>query len=121
MGPGAEDRKRRLKQRRLSNLNYVTIKLAMGQLAKIFRKIQGKFRSVSRTHCTKIKVSIKDFFSKYDQIRRKLRIWSHLAQKPLMENLILCAVTLSNIYDKAFVKNGKRSLAVNYFHKKATS
>ena len=29
---------------------------------------------------------IKDFFSKCDQIRRKLRTWSHLQKKPLMEN-----------------------------------
>ena len=34
----------------------------------------------------KIKFSIKDFFNKYDQIRRKLRIWSHLLKKSLMEN-----------------------------------
>ena len=62
----------------------------------------------------KIKFSIKDFFSKYDQIRSFLRIWSHLPKKSLMENLILCAVTLSNIYGKAFLKNRKRSLVVNY-------
>ena len=37
-----------------------------------------------------------------------------------MENLILCAVTLSNIYNKVFLKNRKRSLAVNYFHKKSS-
>ena len=36
--------------------------------------------------------SIKDFFSKCDQIRRKLRIWSHLLKKSLTENLIFCAV-----------------------------
>ena len=30
----------------------------------------------------KMKFSIKDFFSKCDQIRRKLRIWSHLLKKP---------------------------------------
>ena len=30
--------------------------------------------------------SIKDFLSKCDQIRRKLRIWSHLLKKSLMEN-----------------------------------
>ena len=35
-----------------------------------------------------MKFSIKDFFSKCDQIRRKLRIWSHLLKKSLMENLI---------------------------------
>ena len=29
----------------------------------------------------KMKFSIKDFFSKCDQIRRKLRIWSHLLKK----------------------------------------
>ena len=30
--------------------------------------------------------SIKNFFSKCDQIRRKLQIWSHLQKKSLMEN-----------------------------------
>ena len=39
-----------------------------------------------------MKFSIKDFFSKWDQIRSKLRIWSHLLQKSLMENFIFCAV-----------------------------
>ena len=34
----------------------------------------------------KLRFSIKDFFSKCDQIHRKLRIWSHLLKKPLMEN-----------------------------------
>ena len=40
----------------------------------------------------KVKFSIKDVFSKYDQIRRKLRIWSHLVKKSLMENFIFCAL-----------------------------
>ena len=40
----------------------------------------------------KIKFSIKDFFSKCNQIHSKLRIWSHLLKKPLMENFIFCAV-----------------------------
>ena len=40
----------------------------------------------------KMKFSIKDFFSKCDQIRRKLRIWSHLLKKFLMENFVYCAV-----------------------------
>ena len=40
----------------------------------------------------KMKFSIKDFFSKYDQIQRKLQIWSHILKKSLMENLIFCAV-----------------------------
>ena len=40
----------------------------------------------------KIKFSIKYFFSKCDEIRRNLRIWSHLLKKSLMENFIFCAV-----------------------------
>ena len=44
----------------------------------------------SRLH-KKMKFSIKGFFSKCDQIRRKLRIWSHLLKKSLMENFIFRA------------------------------
>ena len=40
----------------------------------------------------KMKFSIKDFFRKCDQIRRKLRIWSHLLKKSFIENFIFCAV-----------------------------
>ena len=36
----------------------------------------------------KIKFSIKDFFSKYDRIRWKLRIWSPLLKKSLTENIV---------------------------------
>ena len=36
----------------------------------------------------KMKISIKDFFSKCDQIRSFLRIWSHLLKKSLIENFI---------------------------------
>ena len=39
-----------------------------------------------------MKFSINDFFSKCDQIRRKLQIWSHLLKKLSMEILIFCAV-----------------------------
>ena len=42
-----------------------------------------------------MKFSIKDFFNKFDQIRRKLRIWSDLLKKLLMEKLLsLRSVTL---------------------------
>ena len=40
----------------------------------------------------KMKFSIKLFFSKCDEIRSFLRIWSHLLKKSLMENLIFCTV-----------------------------
>ena len=39
-----------------------------------------------------MKPFIKDFFSKRDQFCKKRRIWSHLLKKPLMENVIFCAV-----------------------------
>ena len=40
----------------------------------------------------KMKFCIMDFYSKYDQIRSFLRIWSHLLKKSVMENFIFCAV-----------------------------
>ena len=40
----------------------------------------------------KMKFSVKDFFSRCDQIYRKLQIWSRLLKKSLMENFIFCAV-----------------------------
>ena len=36
----------------------------------------------------KTKFSMKDFFSKSDQIRSLTRIWSHFMKKSLMENFI---------------------------------
>ena len=53
--------------------------------------IPDNIKNVSST-AQKMKFSIKDFFSKCDQIRRKLRIWSHILKKSLMENLIFCVV-----------------------------
>ena len=40
-----------------------------------------------------MKFYITDFFSKCDQIRKKLQIWSHLLKKSIMENVIFCPVT----------------------------
>ena len=55
-----------------------------------------------------MKFSIKDFFSKCDQIRRKLQILSHLLKKSLMENFIYypevylgpCHTTIMELYAK---------------------
>ena len=55
----------------------------------------------------KMKFSINDFFSKCDQIRCLVRIWSHLLKKSLMENFIFYAMKVS-----------QDSLVVNYFRKK---
>ena len=54
----------------------------------------------------KMKFSIKDFFSKCDQIRRKMRIWSHSLKKSSMENFIFCAVInffLENLTQNLFL------------------
>ena len=55
-----------------------------------------------------MKFSNKDFFSKFDQIRRKLRIWSHLLKKSLMENFIFCAVNNNDNGDNKYknINNG---------------
>ena len=50
-----------------------------------------------------MKFPINDFFSKYDQIRRELWIWSHLLEKSFMENFIFCAV----ISDKSIIQTVK--------------
>ena len=42
----------------------------------------------------KMKFSIKNLLSKYDQIRSSLQICSHLLKKSLMEKFIFCAVLL---------------------------
>ena len=48
----------------------------------------------SWSHFYTMPFSMKDFFSKCNQIRRKLWIWSHLLKKSLMENFIFCAVLI---------------------------
>ena len=53
----------------------------------IFRKSKYNVKRYHFIHCTDMKFSIKDFFSKCDQIRRKLRIWSHLLKKSLNPHL----------------------------------
>ena len=58
----------------------------------------------------KMKFSIKDFFSKFDEICSFLRIWSQLLKKSLMENLFFCAVSCSRVACMAdfMLKNSER-------------
>ena len=42
--------------------------------------------------------SIKDFFSKCEQIRRFLRIWAHLLKKFLMENFFIQYITHQKLH-----------------------
>ena len=69
-----------------------------------------------RLKCTTapiLKFSIKDFFSKCDQIRSYrsfLRIWWHLLKKSIIENFIFCAVygPFAGMYLLQFNKKSKR-------------
>ena len=62
----------------------------------IIRKMTKKQEVKQITWCDtaqKIKFSFKDFFSKCNQIRRNLQIWSHLLKKSLKENIpFLCSM-----------------------------
>ena len=50
-----------------------------------------------------MKFSIKDFFSKFDQIRIFLQIWSNLLKKSLMGNFTFCAVVIMQVLAKGYV------------------
>ena len=51
----------------------------------------------------KMKVPMKDFFSKCDQIRKKLRIWSHLLKKSLIFTKM---ILVSTFFADGFVMEG---------------
>ena len=65
----------------------------------VLHTVVGLFVFVTHWYVTsqKMKFSIKDFFSKCDQIRSFLRIWSHLLKKSLMETSFFCAICRSFI------------------------
>ena len=63
----------------------------------VLKSLKKKIRKVTAVDvytAQKMKFSIKDFFSKCNQILRKLRIWPHLPKKSLVENFIFCALLL---------------------------
>ena len=57
-----------------------------------WRKLKESFTA------QKMKFSIKYFFSKCEQIRRKLRIWSHLLKNPQWKTLIFVQYLLLCLY-----------------------
>ena len=60
----------------------------------------------NRYNAQKMKFSIKQFFSKCDQIRRKLWTSSHLLKKSIMKNFTFCAVVeLQNGYSYLIGRN----------------
>ena len=68
------------------------------------------FHSGQWKHCTKNEVFHWKFFSKYEQIRGKLRIQSHVLKKSLMENLIFCVALV--LVEKVFSLQWKPSMAL---------
>ena len=70
-----------------------------------------------------MKFSVKNFFSKCGQIRRKLRIRSHLLKKSLMENFIFCIVMLEIdrflrlTYSQSCIEMNRVVLEVLYYAK----
>ena len=77
----------------LSETDFTTsLETIISKLSNSYEKLilMGDFYMT--TTAQKMKFSIKNFFSKCDQIRRKLPILSHLLKKSLMENFIFCAV-----------------------------
>ena len=71
--------------------------------------LQNIMCRVARIIAQKMKFSIKYFFSKCDQIRNFLRIWSHLLNKYIMENFIFCARIVfagsEQLFNKTLHKN----------------
>ena len=74
-------------------------------LALSFWKLLGKLTIFFIGHTAqKMKFSIKDFFSKCDQIRSLLRIWSYLLKKSLLENFIFCVIACPRANFDSFQK-----------------
>ena len=68
----------------------------------------------------KMKFSIKDFFNKCDQLRRKLRIWSHLLMKFLMENFIFVQFYVNRTWNLSNDKGKYFKLCLKLTHLRFT-
>ena len=95
-----------------------------------YRDYLGKwivlYREVSYMHLKMLEVSwlkviltaqkltffIKSFFSKFDQIRSFLWIWSHLLKKSLMENFIFCAVPFLFLSNSDLIESTEKCLTI---------
>ena len=75
----------------------ISLKLFMAPLEtielSIFWYVVAEYH-IAQFTAQKRKFSVKDFFSKCDQILRFLPIWSHLLKKSLMKNFSFCAVII---------------------------
>ena len=60
-------------------------------------------------HTAQKMISIKDLSRKCDQFRNFLQIWSHWLRESLMENSIICAVSVNFSFLDIFRKYKKRT------------
>ena len=81
------------------DVGYLLRKVVGQKMAPTIAYCRDTFLMSQKSMSTaqKNKFSIKDFFSKCDQICSFLRIWSHLLKKYLMENFNFCAVGLISV------------------------
>ena len=77
------------KSLKLKTSEFWIITKSAQEITKVFTKVST---ATLLTLQTKMKLSVKDFFSKCNQIRRK-PIWSYLWKKSLMKSFISCAVS----------------------------
>ena len=68
------------------------------------------FTNCLTTNAQQMKFSIKNFFGKCVQNRRKLRIWPPLLKKSLIKNFIFCAVYLNFESSTQIRKSDSRSI-----------
>ena len=74
---------------------FLETKIFRNVIEMQFKNYESSSKEQNAYDCStaqKIKLSVKNFFWKCDQIRSFLRIWSHLLKKSLMKNFIFCAV-----------------------------
>ena len=86
-----------IKTKQMKYMQMKSIQMKNMQMKSVpIKSIQMQKSRRMKSTSQKMKFFINEFFSKYDQICRKLRIWSHLLKKSLMENFIFCAVKYTN-------------------------
>ena len=97
----------------MHDLNLVTLALNLVKLAQTRCLTFNAFCTILGVAYTaqKTKFSIKDFFSKCDQIRSFLWIWSHLLKKSLVKNITF----LYSVITACFVENAAIQHLI-YFH-----
>ena len=102
----SNEKKKKKKNRKVKNtclkpscVHIISTSFALDSRFSLYIKLGPLVKficfTLSLTSCNtvqKINFPIKDFFSKCDQIRFFLRIWSHLLNKTLIENFIFCTV-----------------------------